>query len=882
MRLSTFRSRCNSLLILCLSLGGLLAALNPVCSLAEDAASRIESGNSELSMDELDRRSFKAGPSPLDSEPEIVALKSGSYSSPTSAPGLVLDGEWQLAEEGSAEQRLTGNWRDAVPATVPGSVHAALFAAGKIPDPKLGRNDSIAHAQSFKTWWFKRTFACPKNVMGEKLVFDGVAIHCTVWLNGQYLGQHEGMFGGPVFDITGMLRDKNTLIVKLEPAPGDPSQWNNPAWQSTVVFNNVYGWHYSSIPALGLWRSVRVEGVTPVKVEHPFVATRDARSGMIDVVVNLTGISNSWSGRLSGTISPENFAGKSHKFYRDLSSDSRTRRLHFRLRVPEPRLWWPNDLGEQNLYRLKLSFKPDRPGAADVKQITFGIRTLEMEPLPEGAKTNLYNWMFVVNGRPIFIKGAGWCTMDSSMDFSRARYERFISLAKSQHIQMLRGWGSGMPETDDFYDLCDRAGILVMQEWPTAWNSHEVQPSDVLEETVRLNTLRLRNHASLAMYGGGNESSKPYGPVIDMMGRLAIELDGTRPFHRGEPFGGSSHNYDCWWGRKTLDHNLTMISSFWGEFGIASMPVLESVLRYLPDSEKTLWPAPDDGSIAHHTPIFNTSQDMDRLRQYSGYFTSGLTLKEFIRGSQMAQVVAVRHTLERARSRWPECAGALYYKLNDNYPAVSWSSVDWYGAPKLGHSFFQQAFAPLHAAVIMDSVTNNSKAVNFPVYLFDDANALRGEKWQVIVRAFDSRLEMVKRETFTSSGGILPPRRLGEFSLTQLQTESTPLLIVAEVRVGDSLADRSFYVSNFERSRDCLFRLPPAWVILETRRGKAVVTNKGQVPAVGVMVQRLGHLDTFTASENAFWLDPGETKTIAVNSTDGLTVEAFNCPETKP
>jgi beta-mannosidase len=224
----------------------------------------------------------------------------------------------------------------------------------------------------------------------------------------------------------------------------------------------------------------------------------------------------------------------------------------------------------------------------------------------------------------------------------------------------------------------------------------------------------------------------------------------------------------------------------------------------------------------------------------------------------------------------------LYYKLNDNYPAVSWSSVDWYGAPKLGHAFFQQAFAPLHAAVIMDSVTNNSKAVNFPVYLFDDANALRGGKWQVIVRAFDSKLELVKRETFTSSGSILPPRRLGEFSLTQLQTESTPLLIVVEVRLGDLVVDRSFYVSNFERSRDCLFRLPQAQVTLDTRRGKAVVTNKGPVPAVGVVVQRLGHLDTFTASENAFWLDPGETKMIEVNSTDGLTLEAFNCPETKP
>jgi hypothetical protein len=101
----------------------------------------------------------------------------------------------------------------------------------------------------------------------------------------------------------------------------------------------------------------------------------------------------------------------------------------------------------------------------------------------------------------------------------------------------------GQPVTDDFYDLCDELGLMVMQEWPTAWNSHKEQPYGVLEETVRLNTLRLRNRPSWVMTTGGNESSDPFGPAIDMMGRLAIELDGTRPFHRGEPWGGSRHAY---------------------------------------------------------------------------------------------------------------------------------------------------------------------------------------------------------------------------------------------------------------------------------------------------------------------------------------------------
>lgn len=126
-----------------------------------------------------------------------------------------------------------------------------------------------------------------------------------------------------------------------------------------------------------------------------------------------------------------------------------------------------------------------------------------MRPLIDGAKEDYYNWTFVINGKPMFIKGTGWCTMDALMDFSRNKYEHLLQIAQSQHIQMLRAWGGGMPETDDFYELCDKYGILVMQEWPTAWNSHNTQPYTILQETVERNTKRLRNHPSY--YVGSRE-----------------------------------------------------------------------------------------------------------------------------------------------------------------------------------------------------------------------------------------------------------------------------------------------------------------------------------------------------------------------------------------
>ena len=833
------------------------------------------------SMDEIDIESYGAGPAPMESKAHMVTLKSGGVSHPAAAPLLALDGFWLMAGGGGERARLADNWSDAIPAQVPGSVHAALVAAGKMPDPIMGQNQTIVAKASYKTWWFKTTFRRPAGTTGERLVFDGVCTRCTVWLNGVKLGGHEGMFGGPEFDIASRLRDTNTLVVRLDPLANESDDWRvrNASWKKSVVFNNVYGWHYSDCPSMGIWRPVRVEGAPAVRMEHPFIATRDLKTGTMDLAVALAGGSKKWSGTLAGTIQPENFTGASRRFAVQVRSTTAKRDLHLRFRIPKPQIWWPVDMGKPNLYRLTLSFVPDGGGQADSQSFTFGIRTVEMAPLPAGPKPDKFNWTFVVNGRPMFVKGTGWCTMDPLLDFRRERYDRFLSLARDQHCQMIRAWGSGMPETDDFYDLCDRYGIMVMQEWPTAWNSHEVQPYDALEETVRLNTLRIRNRASLAIYTGGNESDKPFGKAIDMMGRLAIELDGTRAFHRGEPWGGSQHNYDSYWGRQPLDAHLRHEADFYGEYGLACFPVYESVQRYLPDNEKQLWPPPEHGAFAFHTPVFNWGKCLSRIGQFANTFAPrNATMEQFIIGSQMAQVVCLRHQFERARSRWPHCTGALYYKMNDNFPAASWATADWYGAPKMGHYFMQQTMAPLHAVLHFNTIHNLGMWFDQPVFLLDDADRLKGRAWLVTVRVYDGALREIKRETYDGRGSIRSPLNLGRFELDTARTDNAPLFFVSEVHVDGQPADRTFYWINYEFDRGCLFRLPRTTLsmTLDKSNGAVVVTNTGTLPAVGVNVGRPGHLDTFTASENYLWLDAGERRTIRVDTLDGLSVGAWN------
>ncbi|MDO8970645.1 MAG: hypothetical protein Q7U74_08155, partial [Saprospiraceae bacterium] len=362
---------------------------------------------STKSLNQIDNESFHAGPTPFDSPAETITLTSGRYAHPSGKGQLSLDGEWQMACNGDELARLSGSWPDVIAAQVPGSVHTALWKVGQIPDPYLGLNDAIARGMSFKTWWFKRIFPRPTNIRGEKLIFDGIAIHGTVWLNGKKLGEHEGMFGGPEYAVASLLEDMNTLIVRIDPAPFEP--WpgsldddingSNFGWARTVVFNNVYGWHYSNIPSLGIWRTVRLDGSTEITIEHPFIATREAAVGLVDLALTLRGPQDGWSGKLIGSIKPDNFAGEYYCFEKPVNADHESKDLHFSFTIPDPHLWWPNGYGEQNLYRVELSFIPKNGALPDTCEMPLGIRSIRMAPLPGGPYPDKFNWTFVINGR---------------------------------------------------------------------------------------------------------------------------------------------------------------------------------------------------------------------------------------------------------------------------------------------------------------------------------------------------------------------------------------------------------------------------------------------------------------------------------------------------
>ncbi|MFA6244625.1 MAG: glycoside hydrolase family 2 TIM barrel-domain containing protein, partial [Candidatus Hydrogenedentales bacterium] len=758
------------------------------------------------SLDDVDREAFKPGIAPLEGPATQVTLMPVNVGAPYLEHDRSLDGRWQMLgfPSGQGDARALANgrgWEEAVDAEIPCSVQTALFKAGVIPDPVVGFNDQIARREvAEKEWWFRTEFEWTP---GERarLVFDGVDYSATFWLNGQRLGEHEGPSGGPEFDISGIARARNTLVVRVDPLPPD--------WKLVFKFNCVYGWHYVNCPPIGIWQSVHVKRVPDVEVAELFVAAKDVVKATVDAHLVLRGPQDGFEGVLHGVLRPANFEGEAYHFISPLKSEVAEPSLHIRFDVPDPMLWWPVDLGEPNLYELHVAFEQN--GApVDARAARFGIRTIEMKPLPDGARPDRYNWTFVINGRPSFLKGCNWATTDAFLRLDESRYRRFLTMAKDEHIQIMRSWGGGLLETDLFYDICDELGIMVWQEFPLTWQNFDVIPLSVADEIAVRNIERIRNHPSLALWCGGNEHSGE-GVLIELLGRRCLELDGTRPYHRTDPYGGSAHNYDVYWGKGPYEKDIALTpleggAPVIGETGLASACAVESTLKFLPDDEKNTWPPKDNSAFIHHTPTF-TPVNMEHLNRHAKELDPCDDLAGFSRATQLAQATGLRLVLERMRAKWPNATAMVFYKLTDVYPGCSWSTVDYYGVPKIAHYVVQDCYAPLRVCVLYDSLDVEAGKTFAPIIrIVDDLEQLHGPV-SVKLRLYDATLKPVAEQTLTPSVDTGRVHDLGTAALNVPQAAQAPLLLVADLSA-DGLADRAVHWFNFRASPGCLFNLP--------------------------------------------------------------------------
>jgi beta-mannosidase len=367
---------------------------------------------------------------------------------------------------------------------------------------------------------------------------------------------------------------------------------------------------------------------------------------------------------------------------------------------------------------------------------------------------------------------------------------------------------------------------------------------------------------------------------MDMMGRLAYELDGSRVFHRTSPLGGSLHNYATYWEMKDMDVTINLSSHFLAEFGMASAPNMESVKRYLPEAEQDIWPPERFGSFGHHTPRFNQLEpcDMEHLMKRVPEFCDGSTMSSFIWGSQMAQATLIRHTVEANRVRWPESAGICYYKLTDVYPACSWSTIDYYGVPKLSHYVVKNSFAHVHACMIFKSL-KITEDTHIPVYLLDDAGDLSQKSWQVELTLYREDLSIINTKSYQGKTADRV-NYLGELLITETSIGSGPLLIIINTYADGVKKDSTTYWLNYQHKQNILRKLPKSTLSITAKDQIVIIKNTGANPVFGIEITCPAQDTTFVTEDSMISLKPGDTASLSVSSTTGIKVEAWNAEVT--
>ncbi|MGH2347617.1 MAG: glycoside hydrolase family 2 protein, partial [Chloroflexota bacterium] len=414
-----------------------------------------------------------------------------------------------------------------LPVAVPGDVHRALLDAGRIEDPFYDRNEEACTWMEEREWWYRLDFAGPHEPLQPderlQLVFHGLDTYATIWLNGKELGRHANMFREAVFDVTDDLRigDRNTLAICFDRPLDHVNGLNISTWgrnTERVAMRKAqfgYGWDWGPrLPTIGIWRPVELRRQRQASIGGVHFATtaidRDQEQAVVQVRVDVDRFAA--TAPLTITLSLSDDQGGDSPVAAatlHLSGEQGEATVSTYLKIDRPRLWWTHDLGQPILHTLTTTLSQD-DRELDRQETRVGIRTLVLDQSVDVEERGCRFFRFVLNGVPIFTKGADWVPADSFVGaIPNQRYRMLIETARDANMNMLRVWGGGIYEHDIFYDLCDQEGILVWQDFMFAcamYPEHDEDFAAEVADEAAYQVRRLRSRPCLAIWCGNNEN----------------------------------------------------------------------------------------------------------------------------------------------------------------------------------------------------------------------------------------------------------------------------------------------------------------------------------------------------------------------------------------
>lgn len=640
------------------------------------------------------------------------------------------------------------NDSDWLPAVVPGDVHTALVNAGRIQPPFYNMNVETCQWVEEREWWYRTAFRATSfpSMRGDLrylLRFAGLDTFATVYLNGVEVGCHANMFIAAEFDVTRHLLhgETNSLAVRLDPVAatlGDSPQvdrkWilSDPtrAWVRKAQYN--FGWDWGPrLASVGIWQEVTLRRHQDARLRSLFFKTVKLTPQVACVTVEIE--VEEWTDLFNLTASVR-LEREGRAIVATAQLDGGRGKID--LEVLQPALWWTHDLGEPALYDLIVELRA-RDELLDRQEERVGIRTITVDQSPDPEEPGAKFFTFVLNGVKIFAKGANWVPADSFVSqVDEGRYREFLDLAVTANMNMLRVWGGGIYEKDVFYRLCDELGILVWQDFMFAcapYPDHDPGFMAEVEQEAEAVLQRLRNRPCIALWCGNNENDwiadqthweqsgyRFAGWRINhrLLPSIVERLDGTRLYWPSSPYGGNDHNderegnrhnWQVWHGSVyprrfgrhpdvrftpegvSFQHYAEDRARFVSEFGMHAAPVLETLRRNVPAIGLRL----GSPELLYRNKDNPKDKGEHLMSSCTGLPT---TLEQYVDFSMIAQAEGLKFGIEHYRRRKFHCSGTLLWQLNDCWPGLSWSVLDYYTFPKAGYFYVRRAYAPVMAS----------------------------------------------------------------------------------------------------------------------------------------------------------------------------------------
>ncbi len=643
-------------------------------------------------------------------------------------PGLPLHNAFRLIN-------LQDGW---ITNPVPGDIHQGLMGAGKIQEPLIGLNCFDCQWTENRSWWFRKKFGItPESLSAEiiELEMNGLDANAEIFLNSHHLGAHRNAFRPFITNIKSYLKPgENILLIRLttgietvseadidasdgvrantEAQNGRPDRGDS---RRTFVRKPQYsfGWDWSPrVATTAIAGDVKIRFMKQACIRQVSIIPRqNSESVTLNATIRVENLHYYKTLNGSVKIKLTDASGKVFNGQKTVLLKSGMNFVKIQLEISEPRLWWPNGLGEPHLYRVETELNLVE-NSFTYPTFNYGIRFVQLE--------TENHFAVIINGQKIFCKGANWIPADTIYGrVTDERYEKLVQAAKDANFNMLRVWGGGLYEREAFYDACDRQGILLWHDFMFAcapypdhleWFRHEV------ELEVNFQTERLRNHPCLALWCGSNENNWAFkewwhektkgGAWIynHLLPEMVEKNCPGIPYWNGSPYGGDSPN-SCevgdrhhWWDcmmhpemekRITPEEFDKCQSLFISEYGYIGAPARETILKYLDgapfDENHPVW--------QHHTNAFEKKTIQAGIQKHY-HPPNSLSLDEYILYSGLCQGLMYSYAIESMRYR-ENCHGSFFWMFNDCWGEVGWTIVDYELRRKVAWYFVKRACAPI-------------------------------------------------------------------------------------------------------------------------------------------------------------------------------------------